>query len=176
MYPVMGRRDEDIFEPAHFTDQFRMYKDPPNLGRGVYQDDIQRLETQQGQRYEIDEAIKWLEHGRAEPDGEIHLVGRVVRDVHRPEKPDLVVPAMEPVVEEILGEQQQEPIRENIGDGDPVVEITELQDDQVDAAEQQIDGAVQDHQVKIGDGVPDRIAFPMPVIAQQDFQADDDQI
>ena len=93
-----------------------------------------------------------------------------------PEQADLVVPAMQPIVKEVFGQEQQEPIREDIRDGDPMMSVAELEDKQIEAAEQEVDRAIQQHQVDIAKGVLERIEFSTPVIAEQDLQADDDYI
>ncbi len=99
-----------------------------------------------------------------------------MRDVDGPEEADLVVPAVQPVVKEVFGQQQQEPIGEDIRDRYPVMVIADLEDQQIDAAEQKVDDAVQQHQVNIIEGIFKGIEFPMPVIAEQDLQPDDDKI
>src|SRR5690242_3678571 len=50
MNPVMGRRYQYVFQPAHLAYQLRMDKDPPDLGRRIYKDDIEGLKTQISQR------------------------------------------------------------------------------------------------------------------------------
>lgn len=99
-----------------------------------------------------------------------------MRDVDGPKEPDLMVPPVEPVVKEVFSEQQQEPIRENVRDRYPVMVIADLEDQQIDAAEQKVDEAVQEHQVNIIECIFKGIEFPMPVIAEQDLQPDDDKI
>lgn len=97
-------------------------------------------------------------------------------DMNGPEQADLVIPAMQPIVEEVFGQEQQEPVGKDIRDGDPVMDVTELEDEQVDAAEQEVDRAIQQHQVNVAKGVLERIEFSMTVIAEQDLQADDEKI
>ena len=93
-----------------------------------------------------------------------------------PEQADLVIPAMQPIVKEVFGQEQQEPVREDIRDGDPMMGVAELEDEQVEAAEQEVDRAIQQHQVNVTKGVLERIEFSTPVIAEQDLQADNEKI
>ena len=97
-------------------------------------------------------------------------------DMDGPEEADLMIPAMQPVIQEVFGQQQQEPIGENISDRDPVVVVAELEDQQVDAAEEEVDETVEEHQVNIAKCVLKGIELSVPVIAEQDLQADDDKI
>src|ERR1700761_7215069 len=99
----------------------------------------------------------------------------MMRDVYRPEEADLVVPAMQPVIEKILRQQQQQPIGENIGDRQPMVLIAHGEDQEIDAAEEQIDTAVEQHQVYIGKRIFPGIGLAamvvmmtMAIIAEQD--------
>lgn len=46
MDPVVGRGDQDVFEPTHFVDQFGVHEDPPDLGCRVHEYDIQRFEAE----------------------------------------------------------------------------------------------------------------------------------
>jgi hypothetical protein len=100
----------------------------------------------------------------------------MVGDVDGPEEADLVVPAMQPVIEEVFRQQEEQPIGENIGNGYPVVDIAALKNEQIYHSEEEIDGAIEEHQVEIADGVFERIEFSVPSIAKQDLQADDDEI
>ena len=100
-----------------------------------------------------------------------------MRDVYRPEEADLVVPAMQPVIEKILRQQQQQPIGENIGDRQPMVLIAHGEDQEIDAAEEKIDPAVEQHQVAVRQRIPDRIGLLMlPIVTKQEFKPNDDQI
>lgn len=97
-----------------------------------------------------------------------------MRNMHCPEKPDLMVPAMQPIIKEILRQEQDEPIGEDTGDGYPVMPVEDSQDQQIDATEQQIDDAVQQHQIEVGKrifpGIP--FLFSCAVVGEQDFQPD----
>jgi hypothetical protein len=97
-------------------------------------------------------------------------------DMDSPEEADLMIPAMQPVIQEVFGQQEKEPIRENISDRNPVVVVAKLEDQQVDAAEQEVDETVEEHQVNIAKGVLKGIELSVPVIAEQNLQADDDKI
>jgi hypothetical protein len=57
-----------------------------------------------------------------------------------------------------------------------MVVVADLEHQQVEAAEQEVDEAVEQHQVNIAKGVPERIELMVPVVAEQDLQADDDKI
>jgi hypothetical protein len=57
-----------------------------------------------------------------------------------------------------------------------MVVVADLEDQQVGAAEQEVDEAVQQHEINIAKGVPERIEFSVPVIAKQDLHADDDKV
>jgi len=57
MDPVMGRRYQYVFQPAHLADQLRMHKDPPDLGNGIHKDDVEGFEAQVSQWNEIDKTV-----------------------------------------------------------------------------------------------------------------------
>lgn len=63
MDPMMGGGDQDVFEPAHFVDQFGMYKDSPDLRGGIHEYDIQRPEPNKGKRDKIYEPVQGLKDG-----------------------------------------------------------------------------------------------------------------
>jgi len=176
MNPVVGWCDQDIFEPTHLINQFGVDEDPPDLGGGVYEYDIERFESEPRQRDEIYEPVQGLEDGGAEPNGEVHFFGGVMGDVYGPEEADLVIPAMQPIIQEVFGQQQQEPVGEDIGDGYPAVGVTELKDEQVDAAEQEVDSAIQQHQIQTAQRVFERIEPAVPKITEEDLQSDDEKI
>ena len=176
MYPMVRRGDQDIFEPAHFVDQFGMHKNPPNLRRRVHKYNIDGPEAEAGERNEVDEPVEGLEDRGTEAHCKIHFFRGMMGDMDSPEKADLMIPAMQPVIQEVFGQQEQEPIGENISDRDPVVVVAELEDQQVDAAEQEVDETVEEHQVNIAKGVLKGIELSVPVIAEQNLQADDDKI
>ena len=87
-----------------------------------------------------------------------------------------MIPPVQPVIKKIFRQQQEEPVGEDIGNGYPVMPVAYVQDQQVSSPEEQIDASVEQHQVDIGKGVLPCIRLLMPVIAQQHFQADDDEI
>jgi hypothetical protein len=165
MDPMMGRRHQDIFEPAHFADQLRMYKDPPDLRGGIHKDDIERPEAQECQGNKIDETVQGLEDRGPESNGKIHFFRRVVCHVNCPEQAYFVIPAMQPVIQEIFREQQEEPVREYIGNGNPMMAVTDLEDQQIDGTEQQIDDAIEQHEVDRVQRIFPGIQFAMPEIA-----------
>ena len=185
MYAMMRGGHQDVFQPAHLFDELGVDKDAPDLRSGIYEDDIHRLETEEGQGNKIDETIKRLEDRRPEAYREIEMFGGMMGNVYRPEKADLVIPAVQPIVEKIFCQQQQQPIRENIGDRKPVVLIASGKDQQIDTAEEQIDTAVEQHQVYIGKRIFPGISLvgmvmimmmAVAIIAEQDFQSDDDKV
>src|SRR5579872_3409419 len=55
--PVMGGRDKEVFEPAHFLDKFSVNKNAPDLGRGIDEQDVQRFEPGEREGNEIEEAV-----------------------------------------------------------------------------------------------------------------------
>lgn len=110
MDPVMGRGDEDIFEPAHFADEFGVYEDAPDLCSGIHEDYVEGFEAQEGERNEVYESVQGLEYGGAEAHGEVHVFGGVMRHVDGPEEADLMIPAVKPVVKEVFREKKEEPI------------------------------------------------------------------
>src|ERR1700744_3138259 len=87
-----------------------------------------------------------------------------------------MIPAVEPVVKEIFCQQQEQPVRKDIGDGDPVMTIAKLEDDQVDATEEQVDAAVEQHQVNIGNSILPGISLAVAIVGKEDFQTDDNQV
>lgn len=54
--------------------------------------------------------------------------------------------------------------------------VTYIQDQQVRGPEQQIDAAIDQHQVYIGERISPGIQLPASIIAQHHFEADDDEI
>jgi hypothetical protein len=105
------------------------------------------------------------------------MFGGMMRDMHGPEDPDLMIPAMQPVVQEVFRQQQQQPIGKDIGNGDPVMMVAELQDHQVNAAEEQVDAAVEQHKIAIGKRIfPGIDFFVLTIIAKKEFQPNDDDI
>ena len=75
-----------------------MHKNAPNLGCGINENNIKRPETAQCKRDKINEPVQRLEHGRPEPDSKVHVLRRVMCDVDCPEKADLMIEAMKPVI------------------------------------------------------------------------------
>ena len=57
MDPVMRRRYQYVFQPAHLTYQLRVYKDPPDLGQGIHEDDVEGLKAQVSQRNKVDKTV-----------------------------------------------------------------------------------------------------------------------
>jgi hypothetical protein len=57
-----------------------------------------------------------------------------------------------------------------------VVVVAELKNKQIGAAEDKVDGAIQQHQVNVIETVFKGIEFAMPVVAEQDLQADDEKV
>lgn len=107
---VMRWGDKDVFQPAHFIDEFGVNEYAPDLGGGVHENDVHGFEAQEGEGYEVYEAIERLKDGGPESYGKIEMFGGVVGDVDGPEQADLVVPAVEPVIEEVLCEEEDEPV------------------------------------------------------------------
>lgn len=176
MDAVMGGGDEDIFQPAHFADQFGMDEDAPDLGGGVHKYDIERFESQEGEWDEIDEAVEGLEDGGPESNGEVHVFGGVVGDMDCPEKSYFVVPAVQPVIEEIFSEQQEEPVGEDVGNREVMVPVAILKDEQIGSAEQEVDSPIQQHKIEVGQCIFPGVQFAMSVIAEQHFYSDDNEI
>jgi hypothetical protein len=75
-----------------------MDKNAPYLGRGINKNNIKRLEPAKGKRDKINEPVQRLENGRPEPYSKVHMLRGVMRDVHRPEKTDLVIESMKSVI------------------------------------------------------------------------------
>ena len=177
--PVMAGGHQDVFQPAHFVDELGVDKDAPDLRSGIHKDDIHGPETQKCERNKIDKTVKRLKDRGPETHREIEMLGRMMGDMYRPEKADLVVPAVQPVIEEVLRQQQQQPVGKDVGDRQPVMPVAGREDQQIDAAEQQIDAAVEQHQVNIGKRIFPGIGLAgmlMAIIAEQDFQPDNDEV
>ena len=64
-----------------------------------------------------------------------------------------MIPPVQPVIKKIFRQQQQEPVREDIGNGDPVMPIAEIKDQKIRGPEQKIDTPIQQHQVNVGEGI-----------------------
>lgn len=96
--------------------------------------------------------------------------------MHGPEEADLVVPAMEPVIQEVFCQQEEKPVGEYVGDRYPMMIVAKLEDEEVDTAEQEIDRAVEKHQVKVAQCIAEGIELAMPVIAEENLQANDNKI
>ena len=106
-----------------------------------------------------------------------------MRDMDGPKKTYLMIPPVQPVIKEIFRQQQEEPVREDIGNGYPVMPIAEIKDQKIRGPEQEVDASVQQHQVNVGECILPGICFEsilhmaaMPVVGQQHFQADDNSI
>src|SRR5688572_10099642 len=110
MHAMMRRSYEHIFQPSHFANHFRMHKDAPDLRGGIHKHNIQCLETHQCKGNKINETIQWLKYGRPEAYRKIHMLRRMMRDMHCPEQTDLMVETMQPVVQKIFQYDQHEPI------------------------------------------------------------------
>src|SRR6185312_12976631 len=182
VYTVMRWGDQDIFEPTHFVDQFGVDKDAPDLGRGIHEEDIQRPEAEECQRYKINKTVKRLEDRRPETYRKIEVFRRVMRDMYRPEKADLMVPAVQPVIEEILTEQQQQPIGEHARDRKPVMLVAGTEHQERNGAEKQVNAAIEQHQVDIRERIFPGVCFAgvrmmmMAIIAEQDLHTDNDEV
>ena len=62
MHPVMRGRYQNVFQPTHFTDKFRMYQNTPNLRSCENEQNVRRFEPCQAKRYKIDKPIQGLKH------------------------------------------------------------------------------------------------------------------
>ena len=192
MDPVMGGCYQDIFQPAHFAYQLRMYKDAPDLCSGIHENDIQGFESQERQGDKIHEAVEGLKDGGPEADRKIHMFGGMVRYMNGPEESYLMIPPVQPVIQEVFGEQKEEPVGEYIGDGDPVMPVGKVQHQEIDTPEQEVDPAVQQHEINVGQCVFPGInpagslirvimgvvvaVMPGAVITQQDLKPDNDKV
>jgi len=70
-----------------------------------------------------------------------------------------MIPTVQPVIQKIFRQQQEEPIGEDIGDGYPVMSVAHIQNYQVGGPEQEIDTPIQQHQVNIGKCILPRIGL-----------------
>lgn len=63
MYAVVGRADKNSLIPARQApDALRMDQDPISLGQGVHEHDVDRSETQQGERDKKQIAVEGHQH------------------------------------------------------------------------------------------------------------------
>jgi len=97
-------------------------------------------------------------------------------NMHCPEQADLMIPPVQPVIKEVLSEDQEEPIGKDVCNRYPVMPVAGVQYKKIYSSEEQIDPTVQEHQVEIGQGIFPGIQLTMPVIAQQDFRTDDENV
>ena len=113
----------------------------------VRADEHQRVEAEQRER-RAEEQRRHRRPGLAERRRELYRLARVVGDVERPERADLVVRAVEPVVHEVVGEDGgrehrparadlEQPVRvERVGDGERDAAPREADDHAADAHRQ----------------------------------------
>lgn len=184
MYTMMRGSHEDVFQPAHLAYKLGVDKDAPDLRGGIHEDNVQRSEAQERQWNKVNKTVERLEDRRPETNRKIEMLGRVMRDMHCPKKANFMVPAMQPVIKEIFSEQQEQPIGKDIGDRKPVVPVAGAEDHEIDAAEEQVETAVEQHQVNIGKRIFPGIGglagigvmMPMTIIAEQDLESDNDNV
>lgn len=76
----------------------------------------------------------------------------MVSDMHRPEKPAVMIDAMKDIIQQVLGYNKYQPINQRVRYfKNPVVE-KEGKNHQVAAAEKDIQTHVQKHQINVMDG------------------------
>jgi len=73
--------------------------------------------------------------------------------MHRPEQSYLVVKTMQPVIQEVFEQEQQDPVCYNIAERNELVPVKIVKDNQVDPAEQKVYCTVHYHQVEIGNSI-----------------------
>ena len=178
MNPVVGGRYEDMFDPAEFVHFLRMHQDAPDLCDGINESDINGPVSAQRDRYEIKKTVQRFHDGRSETHGEIEFGRRVVGDMCGPEQPAHMVHPVQPVIHEIFEDQEADPVEPNVFRTIEESMVIEKNKDDTDGngPEKQIQTAVQQHEVNVLQGILQGIAGLLPFLADEEFQADDDQV
>ena len=102
MHPVMGGGYQDMLQPAQLLYFFCMHQDAPGLGSSIHKGNIYRLESEQGNRNEIDKALQWFQHRGTESYRKVEIRGGVMGDMGGPEQTAKMIHPVQPVVHEIF--------------------------------------------------------------------------
>lgn len=151
VHTVVGGGDEKIFQETQLIDLFGMNQYAPGLRRSIYKGDIDGLKTEPGNRDKINETIERLQHGRTKAYRKIELGRGMMGDMRGPEEPAVMVHPVQPVVHEILEDDQQDPVQPGVLNGftDAVVIEEGKHDTDRNDPEKQVDHRVQGHEVDI---------------------------
>ena len=110
VYAVVRGCYQYIFQPTQFVYFFGMYQYAPNLCGGIYKCNIKRLKTAEGNRYKINKPVQWFHYGRTKTHCKIKFLRRMMGYMGGPEKADMVICAVQPVVHKIFCYEQSQPI------------------------------------------------------------------
>src|SRR5450432_10092 len=147
--PVVGRCYENIFEPAHFPDQLGMNKNPPDLGGRVNKYNVERPEPKPDQWHKVNKPVQGLKNRGPETNGKIHQIGGMMGYMNGPEKPDLMIKAVKPVIKEVFTKNQQYPVTDPCLPGDDFMIVQVKEDSNIEYPEAEVYSGIQKHQVNI---------------------------
>ena len=178
MYPVVGGRDKNVFEPAEFVHFFCMHENTPDLCGCINECDVNGPVSAQCDGNEIEETVQRFHDRRAETNGEVEFGRGVVGNMGGPEQAADMVHPVQPVIHEVLKDQQADPVQPYIFRTiEEAMVIEKYKDDtDGDGPEKQVQPAVQQHEVNILQGILQGIGGLMPLLADEEFQTDDDEV
>ena len=84
--------------------------------------------------------------------------------MNSPEKPDLVVEPMQPIVKKIFSQYQHDPVNRNLVEFNEFVAPAIIVDLVLKASEEQIQQSIHQHQVYISESILPCIGFLVPVV------------
>jgi hypothetical protein len=84
--------------------------------------------------------------------------------MNSPEKPDLVVEPMQPVIKKIFSQNQHDPVYGDQFKFNEFMAPAIIQDHEIKAPEEQIKQSIHQHQVYIGESILPGICFLVPVV------------
>lgn len=134
------------------------------------------MEPEPGQRKEVHKSVKGLKNRRPESDSEIHQVGRMVCDVRRPKKPHFVVESVQPVIQEIFCNEQQNPVQPHIFNLEEAVIVEENVNSEVENAEQHVDSHICQHEVDVRQDVFPGVQTSFLVAGNQNLRTNNEDI
>jgi len=105
MNPVMGGGNEKVFQETQFIDFLRVYQNAPYLRSGIYKSNINGLETQKSDWYEINKPIQRFQHRGTETYRKIEHRRGVMRNMGGPEEPAGMIHPVQPVIHKIFEDQ-----------------------------------------------------------------------
>lgn len=179
VHPVVGWRGEEPFERPELAHRTRMDEDPVDLRGRIHEHGVERIETNERQRNEVEKAVERLEYRGTEAYRQVELFRRVMRDMHGPKEAAVVVDAMQPVEHEVLRQQQRGPVEHRVcsfvdAREAELVKVPEHR--QAGATHQDIERKIKRTQVNVRQDAFGGIVFLLMPITEKDLDADDNGI